>query len=66
MRNTTWCLVSFLKGNPPPLFKYSSPIVKALVDTLLVTDTELILSDILGGLSIFSDDNADFNLGFLL
>jgi hypothetical protein len=54
MRNTTWCLASFLKGNPPPHIKHSGPIVKALVDTLLVTDTELILSDILGGLSIFS------------
>ena len=54
MRNTIWCLASFLKGNPSASFTYQGPIVRALVEILLVTEMELVLSDILGGLSIFS------------
>ena len=66
MKVTAWCLAKFLLGDPPAPVKTTRTIVPVLAQTLLRTQTEEIIQDIMAGLSRFASDSDDQVLCCLL
>ena len=53
MQNATWCLVSFLKGDPAPQTKFTEQMIPTLIETLLRTDMDKVMGHVLAGLNLF-------------
>ena len=53
MENATWCLVSFLKGDPAPQTKFTEQMIPTLIETLLRTDMDKVMGHVLAGLNLF-------------
>ena len=53
MENATWCLVTFLKGDPAPQSRFTEHMIPILIETLLRTETEKVIGHVLAGLNLF-------------
>ena len=66
MGSAAWCLTSFLKGDPPASLSITQPMIPALISTLLRTDTEKVIGDIMMGLSVFLSEADDSHISLLI
>ena len=66
MAATSWCLVSFLKGDPAPPNEVTEPMISVIVKTLYRTSVDSIIQDLLAGLSMWISDASDVMIQALI
>ena len=59
IRNASWTLSNFLKGQPSSDFQYVRFCIPALTKVLIENNSEEILNDIVWGFSHYTDQNVD-------
>ena len=54
LRNVAWCLSNFMKGKVAPHHDLVAPAVPALIRALQRTEQDVVINDIVWGLSFFT------------
>ena len=58
MRNISWCLANFMKGERPPPEQILAPCVPSLIRALQRTQNNVVITDIMWGLSFFTKNGS--------
>ena len=57
MRNISWCLANFMKGDELPQYELVAPAIPALVRALQRTELEEVIIDVTWGFSFITRDS---------
>jgi len=66
LRNISWCLSNFMKGLKPPHFPHVALGVPALIRAIQRTDMDVVINDIIWGISFFTQTAEEENLRCLV
>lgn len=66
MRNISWCLANFMKGEEPPSYDLILPAIPALVRAIIRTGMDEVLADVSWGFSFISRDSEERILSSLV
>ena len=57
MRNISWCLANFLKGDRLPRYELVAPSISALARALMRTQLEEVITDVIWGFSFITRES---------